>query len=100
MAILGFGLNKIALNSNLTLYKAILDQGGTVITEFAPEIAAKPKNFPLRNRIISALSDGILIIEGKYRSGTGITGRLGLEHNKKVFCIAHSLEDPYRICTK
>ncbi len=81
------------------LYKAILEHNGTIITEFSPQIVAKPKNFPLRNRIISALSDGILIIEGKYRSGTGITGRLGLEQGKKVFCIAHSQEDSYRICS-
>lgn len=53
------------------------------------------KNFPKRNRIVSALSDGILVVEGKYRSGTTITGKFGLEQGKKVFCIPHGIENNY-----
>lgn len=54
-----------------------------------------PKNFPQRNRIISGLSDGIVVVEGKYRSGTTITGTYGLKQEKEVFCIPHSLNNSY-----
>ena len=49
------------------------------------QIAKQCKNQKKRNRIISALSDGILVVEGKYRSGTTITGKYGLEQGKEVF---------------
>ena len=100
VAVLGCGLGKIALNGNLELYKGILNGNGTIITEYPPELPPKPQNYPLRNRIISGLADGILIIEGKNRSGTGITGRLGLKQGKKVFCIPHNIEDNYRSNSK
>lgn len=95
IAVLGSGLNNIYPKENYNLYKKILESGGTVITEYSPEVPPTSKNFPKRNRIISGLSDGILVIEGKYRSGTTITGKYGIEQGKEVFCIPHGISNTY-----
>lgn len=95
IAVLGSGLNHIYPKENYKLYKNILETGGTIITEYPPEVLPHPKNFPLRNRIVSGLSDGILVIEGKHRSGTTITGRYGLKQQKEVFCIPHGISNSY-----
>lgn len=95
IAVLGSGLNNIYPKENYNLYKKILETGGTVITEYSPEVQPMSKNFPKRNRIISGLSDGILVIEGKYRSGTTITGKYGIEQGKEIFCIPHGISNTY-----
>lgn len=95
IAVLGSGLNNIYPKENYELYKKILKSGGTVITEYPPEVQPVSTNFPKRNRIISGLSDGILVIEGKYRSGTTITGKRGIEQGKEVFCIPHGISNNY-----
>lgn len=95
IAVLGSGLNNIYPKENYELYKKILKSGGTVITEYSPETPPINTNFPKRNRIISGLSDGILVIEGKYRSGTTITGQYGLKQGKELFCIPHGISNSY-----
>lgn len=87
IAVLGSGLDKIYPSENKKLCKAIIEKGGAIITEFP--IGTKPEktNFPIRNRIISGLSDGILVIEAKERSGTLITVGYGLEQGKEIFVI-------------
>lgn len=95
IAVIGSGLKHIYPEENYELYKNILESGGTVITEYSPEELPDSKNFPARNRIVSALSEGVLVIEGKYRSGTTITGKYGLKQGKEVFCIPHGIENNY-----
>lgn len=95
IAVLGSGLNNIYPKENYKLYKDILETGGTIVTEYSPEIPPKPKNFPLRNRIVSGLCEGIIVIEGKGRSGTTITGKYGIEQGKEVFCIPHGINNSY-----
>lgn len=95
IAVIGSGLKHIYPEENYELYKNILESGGTVITEYSPEELPDSKNFPARNRIVSALSEGILVVEGKYRSGTTITGKYGLKQGKEVFCIPHGIENNY-----
>lgn len=95
IAVIGSGLNNIYPKENYELYKKILETGGTIVTEYPPETMPNPKNFPLRNRIVSGLSDGILVIEGKGRSGTTITGKYGLKQGKEVFCIPHGISNSY-----
>ena len=80
---------------NKNLFQKIVDSNGAIISEYPPEEKVNSKNFPKRNRIISALSDGILVIEGKYGSGTGITAKLGILQNKPIFCIPHSIHNQY-----
>lgn len=82
IAVLGSGLNNIYPKENYELYKRILKSGGTIITEYSPETPPITTNFPKRNRIISGLSDGILVVEGKYRSGTTITGKYRIKTRK------------------
>lgn len=72
-----------------------MESGGTIVTEYSPDVPPTSANFPKRNRIISGLSDGILVIEGKYRSGTTITGKNGLQQGKEVFCIPHGISNNY-----
>lgn len=95
IAVLGSGLKNIYPKENDKLYKEIIETGGTIVTEYPPETKPTPKTFPLRNRIISGLSEGILVIEGKYRSGTTITGRHGIKQEKEVFCIPHGISNSY-----
>ena len=87
IAILGSGLNNIYPRENIGLYKEIIKNGGAVITEYEKNSKPDKMHFPARNRIISALSDGILVVEARRKSGTLITVDFGLEHGKDIFCI-------------
>lgn len=87
IAVLGSGLNNVYPKENIKLYKEIIKNGGAVITEYEPNSKPDRMHFPARNRIISALSDGILVVEARRKSGTLITVDFGLEHGKDIFCI-------------
>ena len=87
IAVLGGGFNHIFPEGNEELFRKIIDSNGLVITEYEPEREAYSINFPKRNRIVSGLSKGVLIVEAKYRSGTSITANLAKEQGKKVFAL-------------
>ena len=93
IAVLPSGLKNIYPNENIQLFEQILDSGGLVISEYDDYYEANSKSFLERNRIISGLSIGVLIVEGAYRSGTSVTAKITLEDNKKLFCIPSSLEN-------
>ena len=92
-AILGSGPDVVYPKSNGDLYGQILEQGG-VISEQPPGTAPLGPYFAQRNRIISALSDALLVIEARVRSGTGITVRYALEQGKDVFAVPGRINDP------
>lgn len=92
IAVLGTGFNNIYPKENIPLFYKILETGGLVITEYEPNVEANYYNFPERNRIVSGLSVGILVIEAAYRSGTSITARYAKEQGRDVFCIPSSIE--------
>ena len=92
IAVLGCGFNHIYPEHNLKLYKEILEEGGCIVSEYEPEEKYKSEYFPARNRIISGLAMGVLIVEGRYRSGSSITARLAIEQNKEVFCIPSNID--------
>lgn len=91
IAVLGSGLNKVFPPENKELYRKIINSGGAVISEYEPNVIAKKEYFPQRNRIVSGLSLGILVIEATYRSGTAITAKYALGEGRKVFCIPNSI---------
>lgn len=93
IAVVGCGLNHIYPEENKELFFSILKNDGCIVSEYEPDAEIDMKNFPKRNRIISGISDGVLVVEASYKSGSTITGRLGLQQNKKVFCIPRGLED-------
>lgn len=93
IAVLGSGLNKIYPEENVELFQKILENGGCIISEYKPNESVNMKNFPKRNRIISGISNGILVIEAGYKSGSTITGRYGFEQNKNVFCLPRNIGD-------
>lgn len=87
IAVLGSGFNNIYPNENIDLAKDIIKNNGLIISEYPMEEKAKPQNFPERNRIISALSTGIIVVEAKLKSGTFITVDLALEEGKNVYAV-------------
>lgn len=91
--ILGCGINICYPKENYGLFESMSRQGG-VITEFLPGENPKPSNFPMRNRIISGLSDVILVIEAREKSGSLITANLGLEQGKEIFALPGRITDP------
>lgn len=92
IAVLGCGVDVIYPSSNARLYYRIIESG-VVISEFLPGTKPFKENFPIRNRIISGLSRGILIIEAAARSGTSITANYALEQGRDVFVIPGRITD-------
>lgn len=99
VAVLGSGLKQIFPQENKELYTQIIKNGGLVITEYPPEEKAKSQNFLERNRIVSGLALGILVIEAAYRSGTSVTAKLATQQGKKVFALPHEVNDVHGIGT-
>lgn len=92
IAVMGNGLNRVYPSQNKKLFLDILNEGGCIISEYEPDEEERPENFPARNRIISGISMGILVIEARHRSGSSITARYAREQNKAVFCIPRDID--------
>ena len=95
IAVLGCGFKNIFPKENIKLFNEIIEKDGLVISEYSPEEPANSKKFLARNRIVSALSIGILVVEAAYRSGTSVTCKFAIEQNKEVFCIPHDISDKH-----
>lgn len=91
--VLGCGINICYPSENYLLYQAMEKRGG-LISECRLKEAPAPKNFPMRNRIISGLSDFILVMEARKKSGSLITAELGLEQGKEIFALPGRTLDP------
>ena len=91
-AVLGTGVEVCYPTSHQTLYQSIQKHGG-LISEFPLFMKASPQSFPQRNRIISGLSEGLLIVEARERSGSLITADAALEQGKDVFVIPGRIGD-------
>lgn len=90
--VLGCGADICYPKSNEKLYRMCMERGG-ILSTYLPGTPPTPNLFPPRNRIISGLSDGILIIEAREKSGTIITADLALEQGKDVFVIPGRVTD-------
>jgi DNA processing protein len=87
VAVFGTGVDIIYPKENTRITEQLLALGGALISEFAMNTFAAPQNFPIRNRIISGISIGVLVVEAAEYSGTRITSRCALEQNREVFAV-------------
>ncbi len=87
VAVWGTGIDVIYPKENKRLAEQILESGGTILSEYPMGTFPAPQNFPIRNRILSGMSVGVLVIEAGENSGTRITARCALEQNREVFAV-------------
>ena len=98
IAVLGGGFSHIYPEENRLLFEKIIEQGA-VITEYEPKQEPCGKQFIARNRIISGIAIGTLVVEAHYRSGTAITAKLALEQRRKLFSIPNQVDNKYGVGT-
>ncbi len=93
----GSGLDPSVLypRTNLKLASNIVESGGCMMSEYEPDTKSQLYTFPARNRLMAAVSDLVLVIEAKEKSGTQITARLALEYNKDVAIVPGSIFSQY-----
>jgi DNA processing protein len=96
VAVMATGLDRIYPPEHAELAHAIA-QSGAIITEAEPGTLPLPGRFPVRNRIISGLSLGVVVVEAAQRSGALITARMAAEQGRDVFCVPGSIENPLAV---
>ena len=94
IAVVATGLDKVYPARHRCLSQDILQAGGLIVSEFVPETLPKAGHFPKRNRIISGLCQGVLVVEAEIRSGSLITARCALEQGRDVYAVPGSIHNP------
>ena len=93
IAVLGCGVDYIYPKENKEIYMKIIENGGAIVSEYPMGTEPDSEKFKQRNRIVSGLSLGVLVVEAEFRSGTSITARHAIEQGKEIFCIPSSREN-------
>ena len=91
IAIIGTGLDYIYPPENYSLYKEILEEG-LIVSEFVVGTKPFPTNFPARNRIVSGISEAVIVVEASEKSGALITVDFALEQGKTVYAVPGNIE--------
>lgn len=94
VGVLGTGLENCYPQRHRDLARAMIDQGSAVVSEFSLDTGPRPEHFPRRNRIISGLSLGVLVVEASVASGSLITARLAADQGREVYAIPGSIHHP------
>ena len=94
VAVLGGGLSRIHPQEHVPLARDIIETGGALISEFPMKFPVSRQSFPRRNRIVSGLSQAVLIIEAGLKSGALITANLAMEQGKEVFAVPGHVDNP------
>lgn len=94
VAVLGSGINRIYPGTNRRLADKIIETGGCIISEFVPDTAPDRENFPVRNRVVSGLSLGVLVVESDVTGGSMITAYAALDQGREVFAVPHDISNP------
>ena len=97
IAVLGGGFDNIFPEENIGLFEKIINSNGLVLTEYPPNVKVKSSRFLARNRIVSGLSEGVLIIEAGYRSGTSVTAKYAYQQGRVVMALPGRLDDKYGV---
>jgi len=95
IGVIGCGIDIVYPKNNVGLFKAIAEGGGAVITEYTFGMQPMPNNFHDRNRIISGMSDGVLVIEAQERSGTLITAGHAANQGREIFAVPGNIDSLY-----
>ena len=99
IAVLGSGHNYVNPVSHTELYNRILENDGLIISEYKPDVNATKFTFPERNRIISGLCKGVLVVEAGEKSGSLITANFALEQGRDVFAVPGNLDSSRSVGT-
>lgn len=94
VAVLGSGLLQPSPARHAGLLERILDGGGLALSEYPPRLGARPYHFPERNRLISGIALGVVVVEASERSGSLITARLALEQGREVCAVPGAVTNP------
>jgi DNA processing protein len=94
IAVIGTGIDRVYPARHRLLNESIVQQGGLILSEFPLGVSPQPSHFPRRNRIISGLSLGVLVVEASLRSGSLITAHQAIDAGREVYAIPGSIHNP------
>ncbi len=98
IAVLGTGINRMYPVKNEALMERIC-QTGLVISEYEPDFEGRKETFPARNRIIAGLSEGLVVIEANFKSGSLITAEFAMEQNKMIYAVPGNINSQFSLGT-